>query len=698
MAIRFKCSCGKIYTVKDDFAGKVATCKACGKKVRIPSPKAAPAAAAPAPPAASPQASAAPPPAPAPKAGGGRGKMFALIGGAVVLLLVLGVAAFFIFGGKEEPKPKPEPVAKKPPVPTDIFPGESLVPANALVFASLPSYEESEKRFKETAIYQMTQDPALKGLTDPLMTMLRQKLSEGEAKALQKTGLTIQDITTSFSKGFSLAFMAPADPAKPDKPQTLVIVKPTSMDQLDAIISKMAEKSQAKQGEYEAEGLKVKSLSGKDGEVGYVALGEFVAASDSRAVLGAAIRQHKAGRGGSLGADAHYAQVAKRLAGEASDFFLYVNGAQVLKEISKKKPIPQDAANAAGLSSIKSVVLAASIRDKGIRDGIYINTEGPKTGVIGFLSPEPLSADVLKQIPQDADGFLAGRMNLPLLYQVIKKIATAGKPEKAAQWDQAVGMSAQMLGADLEKALLPAFGNEYCFYTRTMAGAPIPIPEIAILLGVKDKAKLQPVLSMLEMMLAAKMAGGKPGAAPQPWKAMPHAGETIKYTNLPLPLPIPIPLNPSYALTDKFLIISISTQAVKNAIDNAKKPGEGIAASADFKHVTGGFGGGFGVVGYSNLKKGVTQAMGVMPMMAPMLAQKGIPIDPAKLPAPDALAKHLFGGAIVMKGDEGGLSIQGFSPVGVTSAFPLMSLMGMKQAQAEAKKRAKAKAQQKAAP
>ena len=689
MAIRFKCSCGKIYTVKDELAGKVATCKACGKKVRIPTPKAAPAAAAPAPTAAPPQPSAAPPP-PAPKAEGGRGKKLALIGGALALLLILGAAAFFIFGGKEEPKPKPKPapVAKKPSAPRDMFPGESLVPANALVFASLPSFEESQKRFKETAIYQMTQDPALKGLTDPLMAMLKQKLAEAETKALQKTGLTTQDITTSFSKGFSLALMAPADPAKPDKPQTLVIAKPASMDQLDAIIAKMAEKSQAKQGEYEAEGVKVKSLSGKDGEVGYVALGELVAASDSKNVLAAAIRQHKAGRAGSLGADPHYAQVAKRLVGDASDFFLYVNGAQVVKEIAKKKPIPADAAAATGVNSLRAVAFAAAIRDKGIKDAFHVRIEGPKSGVFGILSPDPLGDGILKLVPQDAQGFLAGRMNLPFVYQEAKKMYTRGDPQKTAMWDQGVAMAGQMMGGmNIEQDLLPAFGSEFCFYARAgVPAGPLPIPELAIVLGVKDKAKLQPVLNMLEMLAGMKMGGGKPGAAPAGWQALEHAGETIKHTTLPLPVPVPV--SPSYALTDKFLVISYSTQAVKSALDNLKKPGPGIAANEDFKHVSGVLSPGYGLVGYSNIKQGIAQAIATLPMAAPMLAAKGVPIDATKLPPPQEVAKHLFGGAIILKGEEDGLTVEGFSPVGAASGLLLPATLfpALGRARGEARK------------
>lgn len=39
MSISFICTCGKEYTVSDNFAGKSATCKACGKVVRIPTPK-----------------------------------------------------------------------------------------------------------------------------------------------------------------------------------------------------------------------------------------------------------------------------------------------------------------------------------------------------------------------------------------------------------------------------------------------------------------------------------------------------------------------------------------------------------------------------------------------------------------------------------------------------------------------------------
>jgi TM2 domain-containing membrane protein YozV len=38
MTISVKCSCGKNYTLKDECAGKTATCNACGNKMKIPAP------------------------------------------------------------------------------------------------------------------------------------------------------------------------------------------------------------------------------------------------------------------------------------------------------------------------------------------------------------------------------------------------------------------------------------------------------------------------------------------------------------------------------------------------------------------------------------------------------------------------------------------------------------------------------------
>ena len=673
MPIRFKCACGKLYQVKDEAAGRLVKCKACGKTVRVPAKK--PGAPAPTPAAAPPAASEPAPPAPAQDTPKG-GKRLKLIAGVVVVLIVLGAAAFFVLGRKGKPgAPKPAPAAKKPAQPKEQFPGETLVPANALVFVSLPNPGASEERFKQTALHQITQDPALKGLTGPLIAKFNEGLAKVEAEVLQKTGLTIQDISTTFSKGVSLAALPASGEAKGKEAQPLLVLKPETMDAFNAAMAKVAQKLSAEQGEYEAEGLKVKTLSHKEKETSYVQLGELVVASNSREVVQAAIRQHKAGRKGSLAAEANYAQVVKRLGDAASDLFVYVNGSQLVAKLTEKKPMPAGAADASGANSIKALAFAVSIRDKGIRDVFYLHAPGPKQGVINILSPDPLAASILKQVPQDAGSFIAGRMNMPFLYEEIKKMTTLGDPEKTAKWDQGVAMGGGMMGMDIEKDLLPSFGNEFCFYTRVGApGAALPVPEVALLLSVKDKAKLQALLARIEMLAAAKMGGAKPGAAPAGWKQLQHAGETIKYTNLPIPLPLPISLNPSYALTDKFLIISISTQAAKAALDNLKQPKADITASEDFKHVTAALSSGYGFVGYSDIKKSIAQAMATLPMTAPMLAQKGIVLDPATLPQPDAVAKHLFGGALVLRGEENGLSIEGFSPVGATSALPLAAL------------------------
>ena len=681
MPIRFKCVCGKLYQVKDEAAGRLVKCKACGKTVRVPAKK--PAAAAPTP-AAAPPAASEPAPSAATQEKPTGGKRLKLIAVAVAVLIVLGVAAFFVLGRKGAPTSPP--TAKKPARPKENFPGETLVPANALVFVSLPSPGASKERFKQTALYQITQDPELKGLTEPLMAKFNEKLAEMEAEVLQKTGLTIQDISSSFSKGVSLAALPTSGEAEDKDAQPLLVLKPDSMEAFDALIAKVAEKLGAKQGEYEAEGLKVKTLSHKEEETSYVQLDEFVVVSNSKEVVQAAIRQHKAGRQGSLAADPNYAQVVKRLGDAASDLFVYINGSQLVKKISEKKPLPQGAADASGANSIKALAFAASIRDKGIRDVFYLHAPGPKQGMVNILSPDPLAASILKQVPQDAGSFVAGRMNLPFLYQEVKKMATLGDPEKTAKWDQGVAMAGGMMGMDIEKDLLASFGNEFCFYARVGApGAALPVPEVAFVLSIKDKTKLQTLLSRIEMLAAAKMGGAKPGAAPAGWKQLQHAGETIKYTSLPIPLPLPIPLNPSYALTDKFLIISISTQTVKAALDNLKQPGADITASEDFKHVTAALSSGYGFVGYSDIKKAIAQAMASLPMTASMLAQKGIVLDPATLPQPDAVAKHLFGGALVLRGEENGLSIEGFSPVGVTSAIPLAALgAGLKEAQERA--------------
>jgi len=71
-----------------------------------------------------------------------------------------------------------------------------------------------------------------------------------------------------------------------------------------------------------------------------------------------------------------------------------------------------------------------------------------------------------------------------------------------------------------------------------------------------------------------------------------------------------------------------------------------------------------------------------------MLAAKGVPIDAAMLPPPQEVAKHLFGGAIVLKGEENGLAIEGFSPVGAASGLLLPAALfpALGRARGEARK------------
>ena len=345
-------------------------------------------------------------------------------------------------------------------------------------------------------------------------------------------------------------------------------------------------------------------------------------------------------------------ELHKRLPVQRVANVVYIDTAAILRNaapILRAEPQLNTMLNALGLDGVKSLNCVSGLDKTECVSRTWIQTEGKSRGVFQFADAQPLQSQDLNVFPADANVAIAFRLNLQETFRQILNIADDVEPGAARQAEAELAPMSSMIGLDLEKDVLGAFGDTWRIYQSDSEGGRLLTGWTAVA-SVRDSQKLRNVSNVFRGIVAAQNAqqGSSRQVSIQTFQA---GSQDVFFTNF---VGIEFPVAPAWCITEDELIVSLLPQGI-TAYLNRDKSAPLLGTSDETEELTSN--GTIAMVRFDekNVFDTVYPAMvmGANALFAD-LQREGINVDISMLPSPLAVSRHLKSSTLnVLKADDG---------------------------------------------
>ncbi len=588
--------------------------------------------------------------------------------GKLLRCAVLALAATLAFGGMWLAA-APAAAGEDQPA---VNPLSRFVPADALLFIA---YDGNNAAFSKTALNDILNEPEVKATFEGPLAALRKLLAEGA----QKEGAPGPDAIEPLLRtkiGLALSGIAPP-PAEgvPPQPEVLLLVEVGADDSPAAkAVPLLIDRALTKAG-LPPDVFRRAKIAGTDAraaDLGLVTVsyatvrGTFVLGTGGALAKALDANTTKLGAskvGGAkeglskLGASKEFQRVSSLTGGNEILLVHYAHGAVVQQfGMFLPRPVSRILVNPdLGLAGVRSLSFALTPDGKGLRTSFFIRAPGEKKGILSFIAGRPLAPAVIKLAPANTDFFAAQSLDAAALWDFI--VNGVLHPTDRRSFLDAMTDAKQQVGFDLRDDLLASVGDEFAAFGPG---------HFAIKLRNPARFR-QCVTTALEKLTAAIAEEPDFRDSRLVLRTMDYKGRTIEYADSTCRFPLVI--QPCYTMVGDYAVFAFSPASLKSYI-TSMAAGKTLADNADFVAVRAKLGPDASAVCYADSSSFLSDLYGVLPWafgfakMAPDEAQALVP-DPARLPAQEDIAKHLFGSVAVVRSLDDGVLWECHSPVGL---------------------------------
>ncbi len=329
---------------------------------------------------------------------------------------------------------------------------------------------------------------------------------------------------------------------------------------------------------------------------------------------------------------------------------------------------------ALGLDGIRDMGSVTGLDETGFLSRALIRIDGPPAGLLKLADVAPLQAEDLGPIPGDALVALAFRLDAGQLMDLVRDIAGRIEPRAAEKIDSGLAEIEGQLGFRIRDELLASLGDVWTVATAPADGGLITGWTATVQL--RDRARIEEIHRKL-LDVAARAFGDRP-RAPQ-IKRMTFAGRELYYL---VTQDDDFPLSPCWCLTDSHLVVAPFPQAVKALLargEAASTPS--LAVHPKIARVLEAQPGPMKVF-YVDSREVFRMLYPVVQVVAQVgmteARRRGVDLDPALLPSPRTIDRHLLPLVIAVRRTESGIEIishQSLPGGNVAAAAPAMTAL-----------------------
>ncbi len=508
---------------------------------------------------------------------------------------------------------------------------ENYVPKSAVAFYSVKDIQGTWQQLRNSEFYKEVSSLPI------WQEMQAQQAVANFLKAF-KDGfgfdLTEQRIMDVVGDELAIAVLmgAPADP----EPKLLILTRAGTKTKLAEVAGRLLDKVKSasqqkieswKYGDYELNN--VKSADPTAPELNYAFLDNVLVlgVGKTRNALENVVDLYKGKKGESIASSENFQKflsLTSDVKGKNIGLF-YMDFEQIAKAVEGAKlPIPGAGANLSQTLSLLKMIGGVSTLHDGIFTKIYVvpNKQGmdPSTRALWEVKPQVLTS--IKYVPEGTVLYsVTNSMDVRKLWNLWKDNLSKQAPDQAKTIMDAIATAETNIGMSVEGDLLSWIGDEIAYtFNEVNLETVFPIPKMALIIKVTDKAKAQAFIDKL-VDYANRQAVAKPVAATPAAEAVPAAGAAATETPVapavgepataaPVTPAAPVQLNfqesnyggvpikfisvplvgkgltPGYAFLDDFLILSTSTSTLEKMIDVSQGKGKSLLKDPNYMSVS----------------------------------------------------------------------------------------------------------------
>jgi len=300
--------------------------------------------------------------------------------------------------------------------------------------------------------------------------------------------------------------------------------------------------------------------------------------------------------------------------------------------------------DASGLAGLRLFGGITGMTEEGVSAAWWLGAPGARSGVFQAAAGG-VGREQLAKIPADVVMAHAWKLDLSRTLTVAIEQARLVDPAAAASAVEALEQVRAVAGIDVDRDLLRAVGDDWRIFA--FPGSILPVPDIAIEVGVRDRATLAKTHSAL-LRAIRDAAASSEGGFPVVIKEVEYRGQTLFCLESTPQQPIPI--TPTWCLTNDELLVTLSPQLMKTLLS---RKGDDRSL-ADVPAVTKALDGNpSALVSYIDTAPLVRSLCGAYELAAPMaqgtLEQQGIRLKLPQLPAASSIMPYVTPGVSVIQ-------------------------------------------------
>ena len=300
--------------------------------------------------------------------------------------------------------------------------------------------------------------------------------------------------------------------------------------------------------------------------------------------------------------------------------------------------------DASGFAGLRLFGGITGMTEEGVSAAWWLGAPGAQSGVFQAAAGG-VGREQLTKIPADVVMAHAWKLDLSRTLTAVIEQTRLVDPAAAASAVEALEQVRAVAGIDIDRDLLRVVGDDWRIFA--FPGSILPVPDIAIEVGVRDRTKLAKTHSAL-LRAIRDAAASSEGGFPVVIKEVEYRGQTLFCLESTPQQPIPI--TPTWCLANDQLLITLSPQLLKTLLsrkrdDRSLADVPAVAKALDGNAPT--------LVSYVDTAPLVRSLCGAYELAAPMaqgtLEQQGIRLKLPQLPATSSIMPYVTPGVSVIQ-------------------------------------------------
>ncbi len=326
-------------------------------------------------------------------------------------------------------------------------------------------------------------------------------------------------------------------------------------------------------------------------------------------------------------------------------------------------PVAAEMGGISGVSAVRGVGFGISLVDGGVRESFGILLDGNPKGVWRLLDAMPGGLKSLEVAPPGALAAFGVKLDMAVLRDRIRALCAEVLPGTEDEIEREIAREMPP-GLDLLADVLPALGDEAAVVVYP-AGVNEILPRFVVGIDGRDEAALAKLAAKIQALTPAEYAGFAPVDLPGGFKAV----RVVAASGY----------DAHFAIHKRHLFLASGPTLLHEALMQWGAEGRPSLSKDDpmlpvvLKATTGGDTGSVAALGYVNLRACAGEVLKTLTLWGDRLPADWL--DLRGIGGAGRIPGHLTGAAVVFRHDKDGLTVDGFSPVGLLAPAAVASLL-----------------------